>query len=76
MSCTNKSASASLKVYDAYKCAAGGYDTSQCLSKEDKCPAINWLVPIVLIIYNLITQVLMLNLVIAMFRLLLTTSTD
>jgi len=67
-SCTNDSETAGIKVYDAYTCAANGHDTSQCLHKEDMCPAIDWLVPILLGIYTLITQVMMLNLVIAMFR--------
>jgi len=67
-SCTNQSATASIKVYDAFTCAADGYDTSKCLNKEDMCPAIDWLVPIVLGVYTLITQVMMLNLLIAMFR--------
>ena len=67
-SCTNDSVTAGIKVYDAYTCAANGHDTSQCLHKEDLCPAIDWLVPILLGIYTLITQVMMLNLVIAMFR--------
>jgi len=57
-----------MKVYDAFTCAADGYDTSKCLNKEDMCPAIDWLVPILLGVYTLITQVMMLNLVIAMFR--------
>jgi len=66
--CSNNSETASMKVYDAYTCAAYGHDTSQCLNKEDMCPAITWLVPVVLVVYTLVTQVLMLNLVIAMFR--------
>jgi len=57
-----------MKVYDAVTCAADGYDTSMCLNKEDQCPAIDWLVPIVLGIYTLVTQVMMLNLLIAIFR--------
>jgi len=57
-----------MKVYDAYTCAADGRDTSQCLNKEDMCPASDWLVPLLLVVYTLITQVMMLNLVIAMFR--------
>lgn len=67
-SCTNNSATAGMKVYDAYTCAADGHETSKCLNKEDMCPASDWLVPIVLVGYTLITQVMMLNLVIAMFR--------
>jgi len=67
-SCTNDSATASIKIHDAFSCAAGGYDTSRCLNKEDQCPANDWLVPIVLGVYTLITQVMMLNLLIAMFR--------
>jgi len=67
-SCTNDSASASIKIYDAFACAAEGYDTSTCLNKEDLCPASDWLVPVILGIYTLITQVMMLNLLIAMFR--------
>ena len=67
-SCTNDSATASIKIHDAFSCAAEGYDTSQCLNKEDLCPASDWLVPIVLGVYTLITQVMMLNLLIAMFR--------
>ena len=66
--CTNVSATASIKVYDAYTCAANGYNTSMCLNKEDKCPATDWLVPVVLGVYMLIVQAMMLNLLIAMFR--------
>jgi len=66
--CANESSTASVKVYDAYSCAANGYDTSMCLNKEDKCPAVDWLVPIVLGVYTLIVQAMMLNLLIAMFR--------
>ena len=58
----------SVKVYDAITCAENGYDTSMCLHKEDMCPAADWLVPIVLGVYTLVTQVMMLNLLIAMFR--------
>jgi len=58
-----------MKVYDAYTCAADGYHTSTCLNKEDRCPASpHWLVPIVLGIYTLIIQVMMLNILIAIFR--------
>ena len=74
--CSNNSATAGVKVHDAFTCAADGYDTSTCLNKEDQCPASDWLVPIILGVYTLITQVMMLNLLIAMFRcdsLLLTT---
>ena len=66
--CTNKSATANVKVYDAYTCAADGYNTSRCLNKEDLCPATDWLVPVLLVFYTLTVQVMMLNLVIAMFR--------
>jgi len=62
----NKTASG--KVHDAFTCAADGYDPSTCLNKEDQCPAIDWLGPILLAVYTLITQVMMLNLLIAMFR--------
>ena len=64
------SATASVKAYDAFTCAAEGHETSRCLNKEDLCPAIDWLGPIVLSVYTLVTQVMMLNLLIAMFRLL------
>ena len=67
-SCTNESETADMKVYDAYTCAADGLDTSLCLHKEDMCPAIDWLVPIVYGIYTLIIQVMMLNLLIAIVR--------
>jgi len=62
------SSTASVKAYDAFTCAAEGYDTSECLNKEDLCPAIDWLGPIILGVYTLVTQVMMLNLLIAMFR--------
>jgi len=62
------SSTASVKGYDAFTCAAEGYDTSACLNKEDLCPAIDWLGPIILGVYTLVTQVMMLNLLIAMFR--------
>ena len=63
-----KMANRTVKIYDAVTCAAEGRDPSRCLNKEDMCPSIDWLVPIVLGIYTLVMQVLMLNLVIAMFR--------
>jgi len=63
-----QTANRTTKPYDAVTCAAEGHDPSRCLHKEDMCPAIDWLVPIVLGIYTLVMQVLMLNLVIAMFR--------
>jgi hypothetical protein len=66
-SCTNLSATASSKIHDAFTCAAHGYETSTCLNKEDLCPAIDWLMPIALAIYALIAQVMMMNLLIAMF---------
>lgn len=50
------------------------YSEATCAGKEQQCPAINWLVPIILAIYALITNVLMLNLLIAMFRLAFTSS--
>jgi hypothetical protein len=65
--CTNSSATASRKIHNAFTCAADGYDTSTCLNKEDQCPAIDWLMPILLAFYALITQVMMMNLLIAMF---------
>lgn len=56
------------KTYDAFTCAANGYDTSLCLSKDEMCPSIDWLMPIIMAIYALITNVLMLNLLIAIFK--------
>jgi len=72
------STTANIKIYDAFTCAAQGYDTSKCLNKEDLCPANEWLGPLVLGGYTLVTQVMMLNLLIAMFRWqqLLSTSTS
>jgi hypothetical protein len=63
-SCTNSSG----KLYDAFTCAADDYDNTLCLNKDDQCPSIDWLMPIVMAIYALITNVLMLNLLIAMFK--------
>lgn len=63
-SCKNDTA----KQYDAYTCAANGLDPSECLGKDESCPAIDWLMPIIMALYTLITNVLMLNLLIAMFK--------
>lgn len=67
-SCTNQSSTANNKLYDAFTCAANGYDTTECLNKDDLCPATSWLMPIVMAVYALVTNVLMLNLLIAMFK--------
>ena len=44
------------------------FNRTLCPGKEEKCPSINWFGPIFLAIYALITNVLMINLLIAMFR--------
>ena len=57
--------------FTARQCAEYGYDTTDtelCWGLADQCPANDLLVPILLALYTLITNVLMLNLLIAMFR--------
>ncbi|ESO08545.1 hypothetical protein HELRODRAFT_190762 [Helobdella robusta] len=51
----------------ALDCAVYGYESDKCYGKEDNCVANDWVVPILLAIYALITNVMMLNLLIAMF---------
>ena len=68
MSCT---ANGDRRNFTAQQCAEYGYDTTDtelCWGLADQCPANDWFVPILLALYTLITNVLMLNLLIAMFR--------
>lgn len=51
----------------AYTCAVYGLASDRCWGKAEKCVANHWVVPILLAFYALITNVMMLNLLIAMF---------
>lgn len=49
-------------------CYSSGIDIPVCEPDLDRCPEVNRIVPVMLGIYILFTQILMFNLLIAMFR--------